>query len=118
MAQKNISPERKLDSQQARAMINVIGPALRVLLADGERLQIATFCVAEPVLDFVGKQEKKIEFGDEVLWFDPAPATSTGDLIDNLTSDTLPKKKGIKIVLVKNLGLFAIGPDITSATEL
>ncbi len=113
-------------------LINTIGPALRGLAAEGDALKIVPFDDSDTALAITsGDQARDAAIAgplspDQIvycnsfpLWFDPPEGEESDALIDALR-DVLAKHEAdtgypAKIVLVRGVGLFAIGDDITSA---
>jgi NAD(P)-dependent dehydrogenase (short-subunit alcohol dehydrogenase family) len=116
-----------LDETEVRALVNVIGPALRGLLSrTGEPLKVVTFDDSAPVLDLVaGEDGRAIAMGgplspDQIvycrsfpLWVAARPGEPAGDLKARLTA-AVSEHTGTyqvppTVVLVQGLGLFASG---------
>jgi len=123
---------QKLSGDQARSLIDAIGPVLRALLAESERLKVVTFDDSDVVMSLAGGEVgKAAAIGgpltpDQIvycysypLWFEPRPGEAPETWIPQLR-DALVKHRettGLAplIVLVKGLGLFAVGDDFSQA---
>ncbi len=109
-------------------LVNVIGPALRAALAEGDALKVVTFDDSPLAMDFVaGNAGKLTALGgpmtpDQIvyclsdpLWFEPAEGADAAALADKISAAvrTHQQKTGARprIVLVKGVGLFAAGED-------
>ncbi len=125
-AENWFGPCRRIDAEQARPLINRIGPALRGLLADGDRLKIVKFDDSEPVLSLVGSEngEAVARRGaltpDQIvycysfpLWIDMDSHRDSGHLISRLAAAIRNhvRETGYPplVVLVKGLGMFTVG---------
>lgn len=115
-----------------RKLVGIIGPALRGLLAREESLKVVTFDNSKTIIDLVGGPEgKAIATGgpltpDQIvyckafpMWFEATGTEPTEELVAKLGKAVAEheKKTGFlpHVVLVKDLGLFAVGDDFTSA---
>ena len=112
---------------EARALINVIGPALRGLLGrSGEPLKVATFDGSAPVVDLVGREGgRELVVGgpltpDQIvycrsfpLWVETRRGEPAADLKARLTAAVREYSATYHVppvvVLVQGLGLFACG---------
>lgn len=125
-------PVTKVDPAAARNLVQVIGPALRGLLASGENLKVVTFSDAAEVMDLVGGAEGKTVATtgpltpDQIvycksfpLWVELAADTPAATLVEQLRRavEEHTKKTGSAphVVLVKGLGMFAAGDDFAGA---
>jgi rhamnose utilization protein RhaD (predicted bifunctional aldolase and dehydrogenase)/NAD(P)-dependent dehydrogenase (short-subunit alcohol dehydrogenase family) len=125
-------PVRRIEPEQARAWINILGPALRALLADGERLKVAAFDDSDLVLSIAGgEQGRSAALGgpltpDQIvycqsfpLWFEPEAHEEATALISRLSNaiGLHRRTKGLAplVILVRGLGLFAAGDDFAQA---
>jgi len=125
-------PVRRLDNQRARRLIEIIGPALRGLLADGHRLKVVTFDDSPTAMGLAGAAEgQEIAAGgplapDQIvycksfpLWFDAGGDSEPGPIVDRLgrAAREHTSRRGFPplVVLVRGLGLFAAGDDFGSA---
>jgi rhamnose utilization protein RhaD (predicted bifunctional aldolase and dehydrogenase)/NAD(P)-dependent dehydrogenase (short-subunit alcohol dehydrogenase family) len=116
-----------LDEIDVRALVNVIGPALRALLSGaGEPLKVVTFDDSAPVRDLVaGDEGRAIAMGgplspDQIvycrsfpLWVAARPGEPARDLTARLAA-AVSEHTGTyqvppTVVLVQGLGLFASG---------
>jgi rhamnose utilization protein RhaD (predicted bifunctional aldolase and dehydrogenase)/NAD(P)-dependent dehydrogenase (short-subunit alcohol dehydrogenase family) len=122
----------KGDAAAARNLIQIIGPALRGLLAVGDSLKVVTFSDDPEVMELVGGAEGKTVATtgpltpDQIvycksfpLWIEaPADATAAA-LVEQLRSAVQEhaRKTGAppNVVLVKGLGMFAAGDDYAGA---
>ena len=122
----------KVDSANARGLIQVIGPALRGLLATGENLKCVTFSDAPEVMDLVGGTEGKAVATtgpltpDQVvycksfpLWIEPKVEAQAAATVEQLRNEihehTQKTGSPPQVILVKGLGLFAAGDDFAGA---
>ena len=125
-------PIHLAQSDEARAAINIIGPALRGLLAGEGRLKIVTYDDSQPILDLVGGPDGKQAAitgpltPDQVvycksfpLWFDVGDVTSTPGLVsrlrDAVVEHTARTQSPPQVVLVAGLGMFTAGDDVPGA---
>ena len=124
----------RIAEADAGPLVNVLGPALRALMADSAspHLKIATFDDSEIVRGLVGSAAgQKAALGgplnpDQIvyctsfaLWIDPIPGEAAAALIARLRTALAAHKAKYRydprLVLVAGLGLFAIGEDFKSA---
>lgn len=91
------------DATEARRQINIIGPALRGLLADGEMLKVVTL---DP--DVTPDQA-----GDRIVRFEPQAGEAEQQTIQRLKEAVAGRK--VDVVLVPGLGGFFAGADYPSA---
>ena len=122
----------KTDPAAARTLVQTIGPALRGLLATGENLKVVTFSDAPEVMDLVGGADGKAIATtgpltpDQIvycksfpLWIEPATCASPASLIEQLRQEIQEHAKKTsaapQVILVKGLGLFAVGDDFAGA---
>ncbi|MGA2497633.1 MAG: SDR family NAD(P)-dependent oxidoreductase [Tepidisphaeraceae bacterium] len=125
-------PVTKVEPAAARSLINIIGPALRGLLATGENLKIVTFSDEPAVMDLVGGAEGKTVATagpltpDQIvycksfpLWVEPAADATATTLVEQLRQaiEAHTKKTGSAphVILVKGLGMFSAGDDFAAA---
>jgi rhamnose utilization protein RhaD (predicted bifunctional aldolase and dehydrogenase)/NAD(P)-dependent dehydrogenase (short-subunit alcohol dehydrogenase family) len=125
-------PVTKLDSAPAHSLLQIIGPALRGLLATGENLKIVTFSDAPEVMDFVGGAEGKAVATagpltpDQIvycksfpLWFETGADATTpalvGQLRQAIQDHTAKTGAAPHVILVKELGMFSAGDDFAAA---
>jgi rhamnose utilization protein RhaD (predicted bifunctional aldolase and dehydrogenase)/NAD(P)-dependent dehydrogenase (short-subunit alcohol dehydrogenase family) len=114
------------------ALVALLGPALRVLAAEGGRNKIVRFEDGDPIMDLVcDPHGDTVAKGgpltpDQVvycrsfpLWFEPKageePMQTIGRLREAVAEHMRPAKAAAKVVLVKGLGMFAIGADAAAA---
>jgi NAD(P)-dependent dehydrogenase (short-subunit alcohol dehydrogenase family) len=123
---------KRMEPARARAIVEIIGPALRALLADDAHLKIVTFDDSETALSLAGTEGgKEITAvgpvtADQVfhrsafpLWFDPVGVESPEEIVSSLRTQIaggsgagqLPPR----VFLVKGLGMFAAGDDFKAA---
>ncbi|MEI6564376.1 MAG: SDR family NAD(P)-dependent oxidoreductase [bacterium] len=113
--------------------INIIGPALRGLLADGDALKVVAFDDSGSVKDLVGSRNGRrlatsgtltpdhiVYCNSFPLWFElPADRTPAG-MVEALRKAVKAYAKTYKcnprVVLVGGIGMFAAGDDIAQAT--
>jgi rhamnose utilization protein RhaD (predicted bifunctional aldolase and dehydrogenase)/NAD(P)-dependent dehydrogenase (short-subunit alcohol dehydrogenase family) len=123
---------QRISGDQAHALIDVFGPALRALLAEGDRLKVATFDDSDIVMSLAGGEHGRRAALDGPLtpdqivycysyplWFEAQAKEAPEALIPRLR-DAIAKHRektgnAPLIVLVKDLGLFAIGDDFSQA---
>jgi rhamnose utilization protein RhaD (predicted bifunctional aldolase and dehydrogenase)/NAD(P)-dependent dehydrogenase (short-subunit alcohol dehydrogenase family) len=120
------------DAKSSRDLIQVIGPALRGLLATGENLKIVTFSDAPEVMEMVaGAEGKAVATAgpitpDEIvycksfpLWFETAagaaPSAIVQALRDAIQDYTDTTKVAPHVILVKGVGMFSAGDDLAAA---
>ena len=119
--------------KDAAAMLRVIGPALRGLLAeDSGRLKVVTMDDSDIALGMVGAESGKpiacagpmtpdqiVYCNSYPLWFDIREGESEDDLVRRLREaidqHTKETRYPPKVVLVAGVGLLAIGDDFKSA---
>ena len=123
---------KRMEADRARGLIEVIGPSLRALLAEQEHLKVVTFDDSESVLSLVGAEEGEATAGtgplgpDQIvycgsfpLWFEPPVGDATERIVSSLGRRISDHARACgcppKVVLVKNLGMFAAGDDFRSA---
>jgi len=125
-------PVKKLDALSAAKAIDIVGPALRGLLATGENLKVVTFDDSAAVSDFVCAADAKAaaEKGpltpDQLVYCRSFPLCF--DLGNNATAETiLPRLRDAisdhtrtkqfppQVVLVAGLGMFTIADDSTAS---
>lgn len=117
----------------AAERINLIAPALRGLLADGERLPIVTFDDSEAAIALCGVEGGRAvaEAGpltpDQIvycnsfpLWLDvPDSSADASTIVDHLRKAVATHQQRAghppRVVLVRGLGLFAAGRDLGAA---
>jgi rhamnose utilization protein RhaD (predicted bifunctional aldolase and dehydrogenase)/NAD(P)-dependent dehydrogenase (short-subunit alcohol dehydrogenase family) len=122
----------KLDPAEARRLVQIIGPALRGLLATGEDLKCVTFSDAPEVMDLVCSSDGKAIATtgpltpDQIvycksfpIWIEPKAESKADALVDQLRQEIEEhtRKTGAapQVVLVRGLGLFAAGDDFGAA---
>jgi NAD(P)-dependent dehydrogenase (short-subunit alcohol dehydrogenase family) len=121
-----------VDAATACNLIQILGPALRGLLATGENLKIVTFSDAPEVMELVGGGDGKAVAAlgpitpDQIvycksfpLWFEPVADATSAQLVEQLRPAILEhtKKTGSAphVILVKGLGMFSAGDDFAGA---
>lgn len=123
---------KRMEADRARGLVEIIGPALRALLAEGEHLKVVTFDDSEVALSLTGGTQGKpaasggpvspdqiVYSGSFPVWFDPGGKETPEELVKqlrwtvrgHLESGKLPPK----VVLVEGVGIFAAGDDIRAA---
>ena len=119
-------------SEAQGAAVNVIGPALRGLLAEGETLKVVTFDDSQTVLSFVGavgspkltaegplNPDQIVYCNSFPLWFEIRAGEAAGETVERLREALAEHiaKTGFaaKVVLVPGVGLFAVGDDFGGA---
>jgi len=125
-------PTAPLAAPRARELVEIIGPALRGLLAQGDNLKIVTFSDAPEVMELVvGAEGKAVATTgpltpDQIvycksfpLWTEPAADATAKTLVEQLRQELQAhvQRTGAAphVVLVKGLGLFAAGDDFAAA---
>jgi rhamnose utilization protein RhaD (predicted bifunctional aldolase and dehydrogenase)/NAD(P)-dependent dehydrogenase (short-subunit alcohol dehydrogenase family) len=128
-------PATRIRAQERRRLIDVFGPLLRGLLADGESLPIVMFDDAEIVLDLVctdaGKgiaargpwtPDQIVYCGSFPLWFEATGAEEPGPLHLRLAEAVRCHRSATgfppAVILVKGLGMFAAGRDHAAADDV
>ena len=118
----------QLDPQRARSLINVIGPALRGLLASDENLKVITFSDCPTVMSLVGGADgQAVAMGgplcpDQIvyckalpMWFDAGGEEAPAKLVEALRQAVRAYEGAAHfppvVILVKGLGMFAAGAD-------
>jgi NAD(P)-dependent dehydrogenase (short-subunit alcohol dehydrogenase family)/ribulose-5-phosphate 4-epimerase/fuculose-1-phosphate aldolase len=131
-AQPPFGPTSPMDSPRARVLVNVIGPALRSLLATEENLKIAPFDDSPEAMELTaGAEGSAVVAGGAImpdqivycraftLWFDPGADVTPEALVPRLRqaiaehqqqNQSLPQ-----VILVRGLGMFTAGDDINAA---
>ena len=122
----------KIDPSRARRLIEVIAPALRGLLAEGENLRVVTFDGGDVVMSLAGGAdgETAAKGGpltpDQIvycksfpMWFEAAAGDEPEGIVAALRKAIDAHKAAARfapsVVLVKGLGLFAAGADFAAA---
>jgi len=125
-------PVRRLGAERARGLIDTLGPLLRALLAEDDRLKVVTFDDSAVALSLAcGESGKTAALGgpltpDQIVYcnsfparFEPRDNEAPADLIPRLKETLLQhrEKTGCApfVVLVEGLGLFAVGDDYAQA---
>jgi rhamnose utilization protein RhaD (predicted bifunctional aldolase and dehydrogenase)/NAD(P)-dependent dehydrogenase (short-subunit alcohol dehydrogenase family) len=123
---------RLLDREQARRLVNAIGPALRGLVAEGEALKVVTFDDSRTAGRLVGGRggraaaaggpltpDQIVYCQSQPLWFEPATDEPSEATVERLRAAVGGYKSAQeclpKVVLVQDVGLFAAGDDFASA---
>jgi len=126
------SVSERPDAARAQSLVNLIGPALRALLAEGDDLKIVTFDDSDVVMNLAGSKDgTAIAAGgpltpDQVvycnscpLWFVPAADDAPQSTVEALRRAIAEHEKAArfkpKVVLVAGLGLFAGGRGAAQA---
>ncbi len=124
-------PVKQLDGKEARNLINVIGPALRGLLALDDNLEVVTFDDSQEVMRLAGGSDGQTAADggaltpDQIvyckslpLWVEvrPGPVDQIVGTMRQAVADYRQRMKFCPhIVLVKGLGMFAAGDDYAAA---
>jgi len=125
-------PIKRLDADKVRKLVNVIGPALRALLAEGETLRLVNFDDTDMVMQLVGGAEGKSAAlagpltPDHIvyckplpLWFQAAGDEEPKALVERLRKDinAYQQQYGFlpNVVLVEGAGMFASAEDLTGS---
>jgi len=123
---------RRIARDQSPRLINTLGPVLRALLADSDRLKVVTFDDSDAVLSLAGGEQGKSAAlagpltPDQIvycysypLWFEPREQEAPDALIPRLRSAIAQHKEKTGsaplIILVQGLGMFAAGDDFAQA---
>lgn len=125
--------ERKgLARWEGGRLVDVIAPALRGLLADGNTLKIVAFDDSDTAISLAGSPEGEATAGggpltpDQIvycksfpMWFRPEAAESTAQTVERLRSvvSAHTAKTGFapKVVIAEGLGIFAAGDTKAAA---
>jgi rhamnose utilization protein RhaD (predicted bifunctional aldolase and dehydrogenase)/NAD(P)-dependent dehydrogenase (short-subunit alcohol dehydrogenase family) len=122
----------RVSGDLARSLINVYGPVLRTLLAESGRLKVVTFDDSDVALSLAGGENGRLAAiggpltPDQIvycysypLWFEPQvdepPEVLISRLRDGIQKHREKTGSVPLIVLVKGLGLFAVGDDFSQA---
>ncbi len=125
-------PVQRLGREESRRQIEMMGPVLRALLAEGDCLKVVTFDDGDLALSLVGGAEGKaaalggpltpdqiVYCNSYPLWFEPREGERPAALIARLHGAIGQhcKQTGYapSVVLVEKLGLFAAGDDFAQA---
>jgi NAD(P)-dependent dehydrogenase (short-subunit alcohol dehydrogenase family)/rhamnose utilization protein RhaD (predicted bifunctional aldolase and dehydrogenase) len=122
----------RIDKEKSREIVNRIGPLLRGVLAEGDRLKIVKFDDSEIVLDFVGSEKGKSLAAagpltpDQIVYCRSFPLWL--DLEDGEDPSVMPAKiraalddhvamTGYRplVVLIEGLGMFTAGDTCAEA---
>jgi rhamnose utilization protein RhaD (predicted bifunctional aldolase and dehydrogenase)/NAD(P)-dependent dehydrogenase (short-subunit alcohol dehydrogenase family) len=123
---------RRIARDQSPTLIHALGPTLRALLADHERLKVVTFDDSDVVLRLAGGEQGRLAAlagpltPDQIvycysypLWFEPREQEAPDALIPRLRSAITQHRdktgSAPLIVLVQGLGMFAAGDDFAQA---
>lgn len=121
-----------VDAAAAHNLIQVLGPALRGLLATGENLKIVTFSDAPEVMELVAGADGQAvaTLGpitpDQIVycksfpvWFEPVADATPAQLVEQLRlaiqEHTKQTGSAPHVILVKGLGMFSAGDDFAGA---
>jgi rhamnose utilization protein RhaD (predicted bifunctional aldolase and dehydrogenase)/NAD(P)-dependent dehydrogenase (short-subunit alcohol dehydrogenase family) len=124
-------PVAPVDAKQGRELVDVIGPALRGLLATEDGLRIATFDDGAEVMSLVAGREGRVaaEGGpltpDQIVYCKSLPLwVEVGDraveaVVNQLRRAVADYRKQTRflpqVILVKGLGMFTAGDDYAAA---
>ncbi|MHB1306999.1 MAG: SDR family NAD(P)-dependent oxidoreductase [Limisphaerales bacterium] len=125
-------PLSPLEPAAARRLVQIVGPALRGLLATGGALKIVTFSDTPDVMELVGGAEGRtaavtgpitpdliVYCKSFPLWVelaaDATPAAVVAQLREAIQEHTTRTGAAPHVVLAKGLGLFAVGDDFAAA---
>lgn len=125
-------PVSRMGADDARGLINVLGPALRGLLAQSDTLKVVCFDDSDRTLTLAGaKDSRQITAGGPVtpdqlvyaysypMWFDAQPGEAAEQLVSRLRQAIAAHTKATKfpplVVLVPKLGMFCVGDDVGAA---
>jgi NAD(P)-dependent dehydrogenase (short-subunit alcohol dehydrogenase family)/rhamnose utilization protein RhaD (predicted bifunctional aldolase and dehydrogenase) len=128
-------PAPRIDAEESRKQMETVAPLLRGLLAEGEFLPTVTFDDSELVLDLVSCESGKaialrgpwtpdqiVYCSSFPLWFEPAPGEDEGVICRNLASAVGGHRASTgfppQVILVKGLGMFAVGRDYAAADRV
>jgi len=122
--------------RDARATINIVAPALRGLLAEGEPLKVVTFDDSAPIADLVtnpaGRQralggpltpDQIVYCNSYPLWVELPPPAADTDVAETIVAHlrqavaeyVAVRRCPPKMILVAGVGLFAAGDDYAAA---
>jgi len=122
----------RLSGDQAHSLVEILGPVLRTLLAEGDRLKVVTFDDSDVALSLAGGENGRLAASggpltpDQIaycysypLWFESHVNEPPEVIIPRLRDAIMRhrKKTGSAplIVLVKGLGFFAVGDNFSLA---
>jgi NAD(P)-dependent dehydrogenase (short-subunit alcohol dehydrogenase family) len=125
-------PVCRIEKDRARHLIDTLGPVLRALLAESERLKIVVFDDSDVVLSLAGAEDgQTTAMGgpltpDQIvycnsfpLWFESIEDEEAASLIGRLKESIEKHKEGTGfpplVVMVEGLGMFAVGDDVAQA---
>lgn len=120
------------DETQVRRMVDVVAPALRALLADGEALKIVTFDDSPMSQSLVcGASGKEVAMAgpltpDQIVYCRSFPLWVEVDASEPVSKVVVQLKQAIEahrqstgtnpqVIFVKDAGLFAVGDDLAAA---
>jgi len=121
----------RADAATARNAVNVIGPALRALLAGADRLAVACFDDSELAMRLAGaadgpavtaagplSPDHVVYAGSFPIWFDAKADEAAGRTVERLQAaigaNEAPKELPA-VVIVKGVGLFGVGQNVAEA---
>ncbi len=122
----------RTEPNRARQWVEMISPAIRALLAEGQRLRVVTFDDSEAALSLAGGAEGRTTAGlgpmnpDQIvcagafpLWFDPPEQDSVDAVISSLREEILKHTRATgflpKVVVAGGLGIFFVEDDFQAA---
>ena len=122
----------RLPAARARELVEVIGPALRALLAEGGNLRVVTCDDSDVVMNLAGgaggrsaaaggpvAPDQIVYCGAFPMWFGAPGGQSPGKLVARLRAAVKAHRKTTgfspSVVLAKGLGVFAAGDDFAAA---
>jgi len=124
-------PMTLMNAGRSRALVNIVGPALRGLLATNDTLKVVTFDDSPPVMGLVaGRDGRSVAEGgpvlpDQVVYCKSLPlwvevAETAADLVVETLRAALHDYRrrtrlDPQVVLVQGLGMFTAGDDYASA---
>jgi rhamnose utilization protein RhaD (predicted bifunctional aldolase and dehydrogenase)/NAD(P)-dependent dehydrogenase (short-subunit alcohol dehydrogenase family) len=123
---------QRLGAEEARAMLRGVGPALRALLATGDRLQIVTFDDSPLAVSLAGSAlgrefalggpltpDQIVYAGSFPLLVESPEGAAPDQVVDTLTSAIATRRASEAgapaVVMVPGLGLFAAGSSYAQA---
>ncbi|HEY9171825.1 MAG TPA: SDR family NAD(P)-dependent oxidoreductase [Verrucomicrobiae bacterium] len=125
-------PVTTVEAATARQLVQILGPALRGLLATGDNLKVVTFSDAPEVMELVGGTAGRAAATggpltpDQIVycksfpvWIEPeadaTPAALVEQLRQAIQEHTVRTGAAPHVILARGLGLFAAGDDFAAA---
>ncbi|MCY2928532.1 MAG: SDR family NAD(P)-dependent oxidoreductase [Planctomycetota bacterium] len=121
----------KVEEKTAKEAVNVIGPALRGLMAEGNRLAVARFDDSFLAMSLAGgaggpaatalgplSPDHIVYACSYPVWFEPKAGEATAATVERLRAAiaaSKPPRNVPAVVIVKGVGLFGIGQNVGEA---